>query len=146
MRVEPSAKRIFTLGTSNRSEEDFIEIILSYRINIVADVRSFPRSKIPIFIQENLTTLLCREGLKYSFLGRELGGLRKGGYDAYAKTDEFRLGIDKLEEIAASGTVVIICAERFPWKCHRRWIAMELHRRGWSVEHIIDKGKVWIPK
>jgi uncharacterized protein (DUF488 family) len=144
--MEPSSKRIFTLGTSNRSEEDFIEIILSYGINTVADVRSFPRSKILTFTQEYLADLLRREGLKYSFLGPELGGLRKGAYSAYTETDEFKLGIDKLEEIAAVGTVVIICAEKFPWKCHRRWIAKELHHRGWTVEHIIDKGKVWIPK
>ena len=142
----PYSKRIFTLGTSNRSEEDFIEIILSYGINIAADVRSFPRSKIPTFTQEYLADLLRREGLKYFFLGRELGGLRKGGYNAYAETDAFRMGIDKLEEIAAAGRVAIICAEKFPWKCHRRWIARELHRRGWTIEHIIDKGKVWIPK
>jgi len=51
-----------------------------------------------------------------------------------------------LEDIASKGASVIVCAERFPWKCHRRWIARELHRRGWQVEHIIDKGKVWIPK
>jgi len=93
-----------------------------------------------------LSNLLQRESLKYYFLGRELGGLRKGGYDAYVTTDEFNLGIDKLEEIAACGTAAIICAEKFPWKCHRRWIARELHHRGWTIEHIIDKGKVWIPK
>jgi uncharacterized protein (DUF488 family) len=144
--VGPYSKRIFTLGTSNRSEEDFIEIILFYGINVVADVRSFPRSKIPTFTQEYLADLLRREGMKYSFLGRELGGLRKGGYKSYAETDAFRIGIDKLEEITAVGTGVIICAERFPWKCHRRWIARELHRRGWTIEHIIDKGKVWIPR
>ena len=144
--MEPSSKRIFTLGTSSRSEEDFIEIILSYGINIVADVRSLPRSKILTFTQEYLADLLRQEGLKYSFLGPELGGLRKGAYSAYTETDEFKLGIDKLEGIAAVGTVVIICAEKFPWKCHRRWIARELHHRGWTVEHIIDKGKVWIPK
>jgi len=146
VRAEPSSQIIYTLGTSNRSEEDFIEIILYYGINIVADVRSFPRSKIPTFTQQYLADLLRREGLQYSFLGRELGGLRKGGYNAYAETDEFRRGINRLEEIAAAGTVAIICAERFPWKCHRRWIARELHRRGWIIEHIIDKGKVWIPR
>lgn len=146
MRVGTSERIIFTLGTSNRSEEDFIEILLFYGIDIVADVRSFPRSKNPVFTREYLSLLLYREGLKYSFLGRELGGLRKGGFGAFAGSDDFRLGVDKLEEIAAGGTAAIICSERFPWKCHRRWIARELHRRGWKIEHIIDKGKVWIPK
>lgn len=138
-------KKIYTLGTSRRSEEDFIEILLFYDIKTVVDVRRFPKSKLQIFNKENLQELLEKEGISYIFLGLELGGFRKGGYEAYAETDEFRNGIGKLEE-SINNNAVIICAERFPWKCHRRWIARELHRRGWTVEHIIDKGKVWAPK
>ncbi len=139
-------KKIYTLGTSRRSEEDFIEILLNYDIKTLIDVRSFPKSKMPIFTRENLESLLKKENLNYVFLGKELGGFRKGGYEAYTDTKDFGDGIDKLEEIALIGNSVIVCAERFPWKCHRRWIARELHRRGWQVEHIIDKGKVWLPK
>jgi len=139
-------KKIYTLGTNKRSEEDFIEILLAYNIQSLIDVRSFPRSKIPIFRRENLEPALRLEGIEYHFLGAELGGFRKGGYIAYTITDDFRKGIDLLESIAFTKTSVIICAERFPWKCHRKWIARELHKRGWGVEHIIDKGKVWIPK
>jgi uncharacterized protein (DUF488 family) len=139
-------KSIYTLGTSRRSEEDFIEILLAYDIRSVIDVRSFPRSRIPIFRRENLEPLLNREGIEYHFLGAELGGLRKGGYIAYIITDSFTKGIDKLESLAQTKTSVIICAERFPWKCHRKWIARELNKREWVVKHIIDKGNVWIPK
>jgi uncharacterized protein (DUF488 family) len=138
-------KKIYTLGTSRRSEEDFIEILLFYDIKSVIDVRRFPKSKLQIFNKEYLQNLLKKEGISYVFLGVELGGFRKGGYEAYTKTEDFKHGIDKLEE-SANNNAVIICAERFPWKCHRRWIARELHRREWIVEHIIDKGRVWIPK
>lgn len=139
-------KLIYTLGTGLRSGEDFIEILNMYDIGDVIDVRSFPRSKIPVFSRKNLEELLVSNGIAYHFLGRELGGLRKGGYAAYTITYEFSEGIDRLESIAQSRTAVIICAEHFPWKCHRRWISRELHKRGWLVEHIIDKGKVWEPK
>jgi uncharacterized protein (DUF488 family) len=139
-------KKIYTLGTGLRSEEDFIEILLAYNIQSVIDVRSYPKSKIPAFNRENLEDLLNREGIEYHFLGKELGGFRKGGYIAYALTEDFKKGIELLESIAILNPSVFICAERFPWKCHRRWIARELHRRGWEVDHIIDKGKVWIPK
>lgn len=139
-------KKIYTLGTGRRSEEDFVEILFDYDIKTLVDVRSFPKSKMPIFTRENLENLLKKEGINYAFLGKELGGFRKGGYEAYTETEDFRKGIDKLESIAETGTSVIICAERFPWKCHRRWISRELHRRGWQVEHILDKGKVWAPK
>ncbi len=139
-------KKIYTLGTDRRTEEDFVEILLAYNIQALIDVRSFPRSRIPIFTKENLELLLNREGIDYHFLGRELGGFRKGGYVTYVITDDFSKGVDLLETIALVKTSVIICAERFPWKCHRKWIARELHKRGWEVDHIIDKGKLWIPK
>jgi uncharacterized protein (DUF488 family) len=139
-------KKIYTLGTNKRSEEDFIEILLAYNIQSLIDVRSFPRSKIPIFRRENLEPALRLEGIEYHFLGAELGGFRKGGYIAYTITDDFSKGIDLVESVAFAKTSVIVCAERFPWKCHRKWIARELHKRRWEVEHIIDKGKVWVPK
>lgn len=139
-------KRIFTLGTDRRSEEDFIEILHAYAIEALIDVRSVPKSKIPTFNRHSLEGLLKNEGMAYHYLGSELGGFRKGGYIAYILTDDFLRGIDTLESIAGNRLSVIICAERFPWKCHRKWISRELHRRGWHVEHIIDKGKVWVPK
>lgn len=139
-------KRIYTLGTSRRTEEDFIEILLNYDIRTLIDVRSYPKSKIQIFMRENLENLLKKENIAYVFLGKGLGGFRKGGYEAYTTTEDFKIGIDELENIAGDGNAVIICAEKFPWKCHRKWIARELHKRGWLVEHIIDKGKVWVPK
>jgi len=139
-------KKIYTLGTSRRTEEDFMEILLAYDIKTLIDVRSYPKSKIQIFTRENLENLLKKENIAYVFFGKELGGFRKGGYEAYTLTEDFKNGIDKLENIASENNSVIICAEKFPWKCHRRWIARELHKRGWLVEHIIDKGKVWIPK
>jgi len=139
-------KKIYTLGTDRRSEEDFTEILFAYNIQSLIDVRSFPRSKIPIFSKENLEDLLEREGIDYHFLGKELGGFRKGGYTSYIVTDEFSKGIDLIESIALYKMSVIICAEKLPWKCHRKWISRELHKRDWEVDHIIDKGKVWIPK
>lgn len=141
-----SVKRIFTLGTDRRSEEDFVEILLAHDIGTVVDVRRVPKSKIAVFTRANLEGLLKSEEIGYYYLGEELGGLRKGGYAEYIHTDAFRSGIDKLESLAADRLAVIICAERFPWKCHRKWISRELHKRGWLVEHIIEKGKVWVPK
>jgi len=138
-------EKIYTLGTDRRSEEDFIEILLAYYIQLVIDVRRFPTSKFQTFRKGNLENLLRKEGIEYHFLGAELGGFRKGGYTSYIITDNFSRGVDLLENIAITKPSVIICAERLPWKCHRKWISRELHKRGWEVEHIIDKGKVWIP-
>lgn len=137
---------IYTLGTGLRSAEDFIEILLSYDIRAVIDVRSFPRSKMPHFTDGPLSELLASNGITYYFLGGELGGFRKGGYTSYIITEEFSEGVGMIESIAWETVSAIICSEKFPWKCHRKWISRELRHRGWVVEHIIDKGKVWKPK
>ncbi|MBI4850010.1 MAG: DUF488 domain-containing protein [Nitrospirae bacterium] len=139
-------KKIYTLGTGLRSLEDFTEILSDYSIEAVIDVRSYPVSKLEHFKKANLELLLKKEMLEYHHLGKELGGFRKGGYESYTLTKEFEEGTDLLEKIASAKTSVVICAEHFPWKCHRRFIARALQKRGWLVEHIIDKGKVWVPK
>ncbi len=137
---------IYTLGTSRRTEEDFVEILNSYGIEALVDVRRFPRSGIPAYNRESLERLASENGIEYHFLGGALGGFRKGGYQEYTLTEAFRRGIERLEAVACRRLSVVVCAERFPWKCHRRWIARELAGRGWRVLHIIDKGRVWEPR
>jgi len=137
---------IYTLGTDLRSAEDFIEILLAYEIRAVIDVRSFPKSRMSHFSKNPLAELLKSNGIAYHFFGKELGGFRKGGYAAYVTTEEFSNGVGMIESVAKETVSVIICSEKFPWKCHRKWISRELQHGGWSVEHIIDKGKVWNPK
>jgi uncharacterized protein (DUF488 family) len=78
-------------------------------------------------------------------MGEELGGYRRGGYQNFTATSQFQAGISKLEEIAHQKRTAIICAERFAWRCHRRFIALELEKRGWRINHIIDKGRDWVP-
>jgi len=137
---------IYTVGTDLRTFEDFIEILLACEIRSVIDVRSFPVSRISHFSKGPLSGLLMSNGIAYHFLGKELGGFRKGGYTAFITTEEFSDGVSQVESLAEDAVSVIICSEKLPWKCHRKWIARELQRRGWSVGHIIDKGKVWRPK
>jgi uncharacterized protein (DUF488 family) len=141
-----NGKIIYTVGTDRRSEDDFIEILLSYGIQVYLDIRSIPASRIPAYRKRDLADLLAASGIEYHFRGKELGELRRGGYEAYTHTGEFLAGLARVEEIAEDRTTVLGCRERLPWKCHRKWISRELHRKGWTVEHIIDKGKLWIPK
>jgi uncharacterized protein (DUF488 family) len=137
---------IYTLGTSTRSEEEFIALLRHYHIETVVDVRSFPQSRFEHFNKENLASILEGEGFHYVYLGKELGGFRKGGYLAYTKTAPYQGGIRNLEGVGRGGITAFVCAERFPWKCHRRFIATSLEGRGWKVEHILEKGRVWRPK
>lgn len=138
-------KLIYTLGTSTRSGEDFIELLSNHGVAVVVDVRRFPSSRFEHFRREKLEALLPEAGIDYIYMGEELGGYRRGGYQNFTATSQFQTGLGKLEEIARQKRAAIVCAERFPWRCHRRFIALELEKRGWQVNHIIDKGRNWVP-
>jgi len=122
--------------------------MLLWRLNVkvVVDVRRFPTSRFKHFEGEELSRLLKGEGFSYVYLGEELGGYRRGGYEAYLGRQEFRQGLEKLEELARQMRVVVLCAERLPWRCHRRFIGQELERDGFRVEHVIDEKRRWVPR
>jgi len=138
-------KEIFTLGTSNRSISDFGEILKQYRIAVLLDVRRFPKSRFQHFIGEHLERYCRERGIEYLWLGDCLGGFRTGGYEQYMNTDDFHRAIVEVEQHAGKHRCVLLCAEKFPGKCHRRFIGRRLEERGWEVVHIIDQHTVWEP-
>jgi len=139
-------RRIFTLGSSTRSAQEFLDLLAHYQIEAIVDVRRFPTSRFEHFIKENLALLLEEKGIAYLYLGEELGGYRSGGYEAYMKSQEFEAGLARLQGVAQKKRAAIMCRERLPWRCHRRHIGRALQERGWEVEHLIDLDRVWIPK
>jgi len=144
--------KIYTLGTSNRSLEEFLEILKEYKITVIIDVRHWPTSRLfPHFKKENLQKFLQENGIEYYHL-EKLGGYREGGYENYMKTGDFEEGLNELIRILQFHNcenlknIAIICAEKFPWKCHRVFISQELEKRNFKVIHIIEKGQIWEPK
>jgi uncharacterized protein (DUF488 family) len=138
-------KRIYTVGTSNRSGEEFFRLLKNHGIEMVVDVRSFPTSRFPYFHREVLAQTLGEAGLGYAYLGRELGGHRRGGYEVYTQTYDYLQGVERLERLSSRCRCVVLCAERLPWKCHRRFIGESLQERGWKVVHIIEENRIWEP-
>jgi len=130
--------KFWTIGTSNRSLEEFLGLLGAYQIEAIADVRRFPTSKHKHFKQENLKASLKQRGIAYHHV-TELGGYRKGGYTKYMGTAEFEDGLRYVENLAASKRVAIMCAELLFFRCHRRFIADALKQRGHTVLHIIDE-------
>ncbi len=139
-------KLIYSLGTSVRSQDEFVRLLNRYGIELVVDVRRFPISRLEHFNQQELFGLLVGQGINYLYLGDKLGGYREGGYLAFTGTEDFAEGVKTLEAAASGRVAAIMCAERLPWRCHRRFITAELERRGWEVRHIIDEKRVWLPK
>ncbi len=72
---------IYSLGTSNSEPaSEFLDLFAEHGIEVGVDIRSFPTSRYPHFIKQPLQNLLESNGIQYEYLGKELGGFRKGGY------------------------------------------------------------------
>ncbi len=134
--------KIFTLGHSSLKVRALCDVLSAWGIRTVVDVRRFPRSRRhPDLARERLEALLQAEGFVYVWHGEGLGGFRKGGFEAYAATEAFRKALEALEAIALESPSAIMCAERDPAACHRRFIADALVRRGWRVVHVMGPTK-----
>jgi uncharacterized protein (DUF488 family) len=121
-------------------------------------VRSLPGSKRnPQFNKETLSNTLGKAGIRYEHFP-ELGGRRKPredsrnmawrnasfrGYADYMETEEFRIGLERLLDLANDARpTAIMCAEAVWWRCHRSLISDYLKARGIEVVHILDASKI----
>lgn len=151
---------VHTIGHSTRTTPELIELLREGGVDLVADVRRFPRSRTnPQFNAEALGPSLQKEGIAYQHLAA-LGGRRSSAdaktpsrntlwreaafraYSDYAETDEFQAGFEALLALAAEHKVAIMCAEAVWWRCHRRIVADYLLARGVEVRHILGSGKI----
>src|SRR5262245_24478028 len=75
-------KRIWTIGHSTRSADEFVELLRAHAISGLADVRTIPRSRRhPHFGRELLDARLGAEHIAYRHFAA-LGGLRKPRVDS----------------------------------------------------------------
>lgn len=139
----PRRQTIYTVGHSNRSLEEFIRLLKKHGIDLVVDVRRWPTSsKFPHFNMESLREELGKNGIEYIWLGDLLGGYRKGGYQSYMESAQYREGILKIESLSREHTVAIMCSEKLWFRCHRRFISDTLVKKGYRVVHVIDEKRV----
>jgi len=143
------ASVIHTIGHSNRKLEEFLALLVEYRITAVADVRSQPYSRVnPQFNREPLAKFLAQKGIAYRFLGKELGARTadadcyvngKVHYERLARTQLFQQGLTRIANGIQEHRIALMCAEREPLACHRSiLVARYLAQRGFRVVHIID--------
>jgi len=146
---------IFTIGHSNLTIEDFLKLLHLHKIQILVDIRSEPYSKyVPHFNRKELEQAIKEAGMKYLFLGRELGGRPAGeefynseGYVLYGRLADspiFLEGISRLEEgLRKNMRIALMCSEEDPEECHRRLlVARVLLRRNIEVRHIRGNGSL----
>lgn len=134
---------LFTIGHSTAELRDLIEVLVNNGVEIVADVRSKPRSRLPHFDQYPLQTAMEEAGMRYRFLGGLLGGVpsdpriaarwRQGRLDPVIighlrSTDEWREGLAELTGLMTSrggARVCVLCSEADPNECHRKAVALD---------------------
>jgi len=149
-------KSIWTIGHSTHEPEVFIDMLKSFQIECVADIRSFPGSnRYPHFNKEALEVSLPENNIKYIHL-RELGGRRRmkpdsintgwrlaafRGYADYMETSSFKEAIQELERFGSKGRIAYMCSEALWWRCHRSLVSDYLKLHGWTVFHIMGIGK-----
>lgn len=119
-------KKIYTIGHSTHTLEEFTEMLQSFKIQHLVDVRGLPGSnKYPQFNKENLEVVLPQVGIAYTHLPL-LGGRRRVNKDSkntrwhnasfrayadYMETPDFEKGIAELVAIAERETTAYMCAE-----------------------------------
>lgn len=143
--------RIFTIGHSNRPIEEFVKILKAYKLKLVVDIRTIPKSRHnPQFGGKSLTKTLAKQGIEYVHMAG-LGGLRHTtkisvnkawrkasfrGFADYMQTDEFKKSVRRLIARSKRKRLVIMCAEAVPWRCHRSLVGDALLARGFQAEDI----------
>ena len=148
--------RISTVGHSTRSIGEFIEILRSFDIKRLVDVRTLPYSRRhPQFSQNSLVASLEHAEIEYLHI-KELGGLREPrlnskntalnnsgfrGYADHMETGEFQEAGKRLISLAVQTDTALMCAEAQWRSCHRSLLSDWLQCQGVIVVHILASAK-----
>ncbi len=143
---------LYTVGHSNRSADDLLTLLSEHQIEILIDIRAFPRSRrYPHFDRGSLQGALSHQEIDYLWLGNSLGGFRKPvpdsphtaltdtafrGFADYMGNAEYHAAVTALIAQAAERRSAIMCAELQAEHCHRQFIADDCLRRGIEIRHL----------
>ena len=144
---------IYTVGHSNHTSEAFVALLQGRGITAVGDVRSKPYSRYnPQFDRETLHETLAAAGIRYVFLGEELGARSNDPacylrgvvqFDKLTESPDFKRGLERVLAGAAQYKLALMCAEKEPLECHRTiLVARRLCEMGATVMHIHSDGSL----
>lgn len=150
--------KLYTIGHSTHTLQEFLDILHAYQITHIVDVRTIPKSRhVPWFNENEFKKSLRKEKIAYTHISK-LDGLRRTnknsinmewrnasfrGFADYMQTAEFFDGLKELNNlIKKNKNVAIMCAEAVPWRCHRSLIADAEIVRHFSVWEIMSKTSV----
>ena len=147
--MDIDAPVIFTIGHSSATFDRFVWLLREYGVDAVVDVRSQPASRFaPQFNRRALAALLRGAGVRYAFMGDQLGG-RPGHpqyydehgrvlYGPWSESEPFVAGLATLGRAARMHRIALMCSEESPLQCHRHLlIARALTNGGWPRSGIV---------
>ena len=147
---------VYTVGHSIHTIDYFIELLKTFNINCIVDVRSIPASSYnPQYNQKALQNALKRVNILYLHFGEEFGAqhTEKNLLDIYGKVDfekvrrtpKFLKGVERLKKgLNKKYNISLMCSEAEPFDCHRfSLISYHLARNNFDVKHIL-KDKTYI--
>jgi uncharacterized protein (DUF488 family) len=145
--------KVLTIGHSTMPLEAFLSALDASGVTAVADVRSSPFSqRVPHFNREELEAALRGRGIKYVFLGKELGGRPRASdlycdgvadYEKMARVPTFHKGLDRVIRGANEHVIALMCSEHNPLDCHRcLLVGRALANRHVPVGHILGGGRI----
>lgn len=145
---------LFTIGHSNLDLETFIDLLKVNGIEVLVDIRSQPYSRFASqFNKAHIQRVVQANGMKYLFLGKELGGKPKDPefydsegnvlYTRIAQSELFAEGIARLTIGVKTYRVAIMCSEENPVNCHRRFlIGRVMADHEITIQHIRKDGRI----
>lgn len=143
--------QVFTIGHSTHDFAKFLGLLKQHEIDGVADVRSRPFSRLSWFCGPTLKKELKANGLRYVFLGDELGARRverevyigsRADYELIARTPAFQTGMDRVREGVSKFRVALMCAEKDPLDCHRTVLVCRHAKEFADIFHIHADGRL----
>lgn len=108
---------LFSIGTSNRTADEFFNELLRREVWLVVDVRSSPSSRVPWANRKALEASAARHGIEYAWRGSILGGRNV----IETTHPDFQAEAATILDDLNRGSVAIFCAEGDPAHCHRSW-------------------------
>lgn len=142
---------IYSIGHGNKTIEEFISELKSFKIEFLIDVRSSPFSKWATYFNKGVIEKeLSRHNIRYVYMGDVIGGrpLNENCYDLngffdykeMAEVEVFKKGLLRLKDAYDKKyKVAIMCSEADPSMCHRsKLIGRELYAKfNIDMEHIV---------
>ena len=143
---------LFTIGYAAHTKESFLDALKILLITALADVRARPYSSFkPEFSQEPLKYFLLKNDIVYVPMGDQLGvsisnlkecSPTRTAFQAIAESENFKKGLERIENGLQKHRIALMCAEKDPLCCHRFLLICRHLPARIKIGHILEAGRI----